>query len=153
VVAPMSLRERYRPIALASNMLVIGSFAVLIVLLGLDNALTVVNIAIGCAIILIANLLFVFSGMLTPALVAPGKIAFPLNFTLPLVYSAWCAVVAYLSWRIGNPLEPTLDAFQRFANHFKPIDFLWFPVVQCAVMTVSAVLNTRNPATESVDSA
>jgi hypothetical protein len=148
----MSLRERYRPIALASNMLVISSFLVLVTFLATNQRLSLVNVAIGCAIMLIANLLFVFSGILTPALVAPGRIVFPLNITLPLVYSAWGAVVAYLSWRIGSPLEPTLEVFRSFADLFKPSDLIWFPIVQCAVMTVAAAINSRNKTAESVDS-
>jgi len=148
----MSLRERYRPIALASNMLVISSFLVLVTFLATNQRLSLVNVAIGCAIILIANLLFVVSGILTPALVAPGRIVFPLNFTLPLVYSAWGGVVTYLSWRIGSPLEPTLEVFRNFADLFKPSDLIWFPVVQCAVMTFAAAVNSRNQPAESVDS-
>jgi hypothetical protein len=149
----VNLRERYRPIALASNMLVISSFFVLVVLLFTQQGLSLVNVAIGSAIILIANMLFVCSGILAPALVAPGRIVFPLNITLPLVYSAWGAVVAYLSWRIGNPLEPTLEVFRRFADMFEVGDLIWFPIVQFAVMTVAAVVNSRLPASESVDSA
>lgn len=147
----MNLRERYRPIALASNMLVISSFFVLVVLLATSQGLSLVNVAIGSAILLIANMVFVGSGVLVPALVAPGKIAFPLNITLPLVYSAWGVVIAYLSWRLGNPLEPTLEVFRRFSNLFEIKELIWFPIVQFAVMTIAAVSTARTPA-ESVDS-
>ena len=77
----MGLRERYRPIASASNLLVSSSFFVLLALLTINRGLTLVNLAIGCAIILIGNLLFVGSGIAAPSLVAPGKIVFPLNLT------------------------------------------------------------------------
>lgn len=149
----MNLRERYRPIALASNMLVISSFFVLVVLLFAHQGLSLVNVAIGSAIILIANMLFVCAGILAPGLVDPGRIVFPLNFTLPLVYTAWGTVVAFLSWRIGNPLEPTLEVFRRFAAMFEISDLIWFPIVQFAVMTIAAITNTRTTASESVDSA
>lgn len=147
----MNLRERYRPIALASNMLVISSFFVLVVLLATSRGLSLVNVAIGSAILLIANMLFVGSGVLVPSLVAPGKIAFPLNITLPLVYSAWGVVIAYLSWRLGNPLEPTLEVFRRFSLLFEVKELIWFPLVQFAVMTIAAISTARSPA-ESVDS-
>lgn len=147
----MNLRERYRPIALASNMLVISSFFVLVVILAISQGLSLVNVAIGSAIILIANIVFICSGVLVPSLVAPGRITFPHNFTLPLVYSAWGAVIAFLSWRLGNPLEPTLEAFRRFAEIFQWKQLVWFPVVQVAVMTVAAVANPKSQL-ESVDS-
>jgi hypothetical protein len=149
----VNLRERYRPIALASNLLVISSFFVLVVLLFMNQGLSLVNVAIGSAIILIANMLFVCAGILAPSLVEPGRIVFPLNFTLPLVYSAWGAVVAYLSWRIGNPLEPTMKVFRQFADLFEVRELIWFPIVQFAGMTVAAVTNSRAAASESVDSA
>lgn len=149
----MGLRERYRPIASASNLLVSSSFFVLLALLTINRGLTLVNLAIGCAIILIGNLLFVGSGIAAPSLVAPGKIVFPLNLTLPLVFSAWMAVVAYLSWRLGNPLEPTLEVFRRFADLFEATDLIWFPIVQMAVVTVAAIVNSRSTEAQSVDSA
>ncbi|MBC8066314.1 MAG: hypothetical protein H7Y17_15900 [Chlorobia bacterium] len=132
-------------------MLVISSFFVLVVLLATNNGLALVNVAVGSAIILIANMLFVGAGMLAPGLVEQGKIVFPLNITLPLVYSGWGAVVTYLSWRIGSPLEPTMEVFRRFADLFERSDMIWFPVVQFAVMTVAVVTNSKAPA-ESVDS-
>lgn len=147
----MNLRERYRPIALASNMLVIGSFFVLVVLLATNQGLSLVNVAIGSAIILISNMLFVCSGILVPSLVAPGRITFPLNLTLPIVYSAWGVVITYLSWRLGNPLEPTLEVFRRFASMFEWKELIWFPVVQFAVMSVAAISSSKGLA-ESVDS-
>ena len=148
----MGLRERYRPIALASNMLVASSFFVLLALLFANRGLTLVNVAIGCAIILIGNLLFVGSGIVVPSLVAPGRIVFPVNLTLPVVFCAWMAVVAYLSWRIGNPLEPTLDIFRRFAELFEITDLIWFPIAQIATMTAAAAINSRSPAPQGVDS-
>lgn len=147
----MNLRERYRPIALASNLLVISSFSVLIILLAVNQGLNLVNIAIGSAIILIANMMFVGSGILVPSLVAPGRLVFPLNLTLPIVFSAWAIVVANLSWRMGSPLEPTLEVFRRFANLFELKELAWFPAVQFATMTVAAVTNARTPS-QSVDS-
>jgi hypothetical protein len=139
----MNLRERYRPIALASNLLVVSSFAVFVVLLITNHGLSLVNVAIGSAILLIGNLVFVGSGIITPGLVAPGKIVFPLNLTLPIVFSAWCLVVAFLTWRIGNPLEPTIEPFRKFANLFDWIDLVWLPIVQCATLTVAAFANMR----------
>ncbi len=147
----MNLRERYRPIAVASNLLVISSFFVLVVLLGFNQGLSLVNVAIGSAIILIANMVFVCSGILVPSLVAPGQLVFPLNITLPIVYSAWTVVVAYLSWRMGSPLEPTLEVFRRFANLFELKDMIWFPAAQFVVMTMAAIVNARTPS-QSVDS-
>lgn len=147
----MNLRERYRPIALASNVLVISSFFVLVVVLATHQGLSLVNVAIGSAIILIANIVFICSGVLVPSLVAPGRITFPLNLTLPLVYSAWGMVIAYLSWRLGNPLEPTLEAFRRFAGIFQWQEIAWFPAVQFAVMTVAAMAGPKSEL-ESVDS-
>ncbi len=147
----VNLRERYRAVALASNLLVISSFFVLLVLLATNQGLSLVNVAIGSAIILIANVLFVSSGILVPGLITPGQITFPLNITLPLVYSAWGMVAAYLSWRIGNPLEPTLEAFRRFADLFDRTELVWFPIVQFAVMTVAAVTNARE-SRQGVDS-
>lgn len=149
----MNLRERYRPIALASNMLLISSFGVLAILLLKSQALVLINIAVGSAILLIGNMLFVASGVLTPGLLPDKRIGFPLNFTLPIVFSAWCLVVAYLTWRIGNPLEPTLEVFQRFAGLFETVDLVWFPVVQCAVLTVAALISPRMSSSQSVDSA
>ncbi|HJP83394.1 MAG TPA: hypothetical protein VJ835_07790 [Fimbriimonadaceae bacterium] len=140
----MNLRERYRPIALASNLLVVSSFAVFIVLLMTNHGLSLVNVAIGSAILLIGNLVFVGSGIITPGLVAPGKIVFPLNLTLPIVFSAWCLVVAFLTWRIGSPLEPAIEPFRKFANLFDWMDLIWLPIVQCSTLTVAAVANMRN---------
>lgn len=149
----MNLRERYRPVALASNILVISSFLVLVAILLIQRGLSPINVAIGSAIILIANMLFVCSGILAPSMMAPGRIVFPLNVTLPLVYSAWGAVVAYLSWRIGNPLQPTLEVFRDFARMFDTGQMIWFPITQFASLTVAAVTNSRATTSESVDSA
>ena len=124
----------------------------MVLLLMANQGLLLINVAIGSAILLIGNMLFVASGVLTPGLVPEGKIVFPLNLTLPLVFSTWCGVVAYLTWRIGNPLEPTIEIFRRFANLFEAMDLIWFPIVQCAVLTIAAVANARAQG-ESVDPA
>ena len=147
----MNLRDRYRPIALASILLVLSCFSVLLVLLAVNQGLSLVNVAIGSAIILIANMMFVASGILIPALVAPGRLVFPLNLTLPLVFSAWAIVVANLSWRLGSPIEPTLEVFRRFATLFELSELAWFPSVQFAVMTLAAFANARSMS-QSVDS-
>lgn len=148
----MNLRERYRPIALASNILVSSSFCVLAALLLLRGGLNLVNIAIGSGIILVSNLAFVGSGMATPNLVAPGKIAFPLNFTLPLVFGGWVAVVSFITWRIGNPLEPTLEVFQLFAAMFGPWDWVIHFSAQVLAMSISVARSNRPQLDEGVES-
>ncbi len=147
----MNLRERYRPVAQASNMLVISSFAALIILLIINQGLNLVNVAIGSAIILIANVVFLCSGILVPGLVAHATIVFPLNITLPIVYSAWCIVIAYLSWRLGNPLEPTLEVFRKFANLFETPQLFIFPATQILVLSLATLGNSKERA-KGVDS-
>jgi hypothetical protein len=148
----MNLRERYRPIALASNVIVVTTFGVLLLLLALGGGLSLLNTAIGCGLILIANLAFVASGMLVPGLVAPGRIVFPLNVTLPLVFSAWGTVVTFLTWRIGNPLDPTLEAFRAFANLFQPWKLALFPIAQIIAMTLAAATKSDGENEEAVES-
>ena len=146
----MNLRERYRPIALASNLLVITSFCVLVPLLAIHGGLSLINVAIGSGIILTTNLVFVVSGIFTPNLVPSARMAFPLNITLPIVFSAWGLVVAFFTWRIGNPLEPTLEVFREFAALFRPWEWGLFPLAQVIAMTI-AVANARKSNTEEVD--
>lgn len=139
----MNLRERYRPVALASNVLVLTSVGVLVSLLLAKGGLSLVNLAIGNGVILVANLAFVASGMLAPGIAAPGKIVFPLNVTMPIMFSAWELVVAFITWRIGNPLEPTLQVFREFEHLFKPIELALFPIAQFATMSLAAAANAR----------
>lgn len=148
----MNLRARYRPIALASNVLVITNFGVLIVLLLINDGFNLINIAIGSGVILVANLAFVASGVIAPSLVAPGKILFPLNITLPLVFSSWAAVVAFFTWRVGNPLEPTLSVFRRFADLLDPWELALFPLAQIATMSLVAASNARDAKKGEVES-
>ena len=140
----MNLRERYRPVALASNVLVLTSFGVLVSLLLVNGGLSLVNLAIGSGVILVANLAFVASGMLAPGIAAPGKIVFPLNVTLPIIFSAWELVVAFITWRIGNPLEPTLQVFREFEILFKPMELALFPVAQFVALSLAAGTNSRS---------
>lgn len=139
----MNLRERYRPIAFASNILVTSSFFVLVIVLLAQHSLGLVNVALGSAIILIANLLFIASGMIMPGLVAPGTVRFPLNFTLPLVFCGWGIVASFLAWRLGNPLEPTLPAFRRFSELFGPLQAAAFPIGQIVALSIAIVVVSK----------
>ena len=140
----MTLRERYRPIALASNVLVITSFCILVPLLAVHGGFKLINVAIGSGIILTTNLLFVAAGVFTPGLVPEKRIVFPLNVTLPIVFSAWGLVVAFLTWRIGNPLEPTLAVFREFADLFQPWEIALFPIAQMVAMTFPAAKKSKS---------
>lgn len=139
----MALRERFHSIAAMSNLLVSTSVFTFVLLLARSGGVTLLNLAISLGLVLITNFLFVLTGLLVPSLAAPGRLVFPLNLTLPLVFSSLGIVVAYLGARIGNPLEPAVEPFRRFAGNFREMDILWFPLVQIATMTVSMNLVGR----------
>ena len=147
----MNLRDRYRPIAFASNILVTSSFIVLVILLLGERSLGLVNVALGSAIILIANLLFIASAMVVPSLLGTSGVRFPLNFTLPLVFCGWGIVASFLAWRLGNPLEPTLPAFRKLSELFGPAQALAFPVAQVAALSL-AIFFTRESKPGRVES-
>jgi hypothetical protein len=147
----MNLRDRYRPIAFASNILVTSSFVVLVILLLAERNLGLVNVALGSAIILIANVLFIASAMAVPSLLGDGSVRFPLNFTLPLVFCGWGIVASFLAWRLGNPLEPTLPAFRKFSEIFGPLQIAAFPLAQIVALSL-AICFTRETGSGRVES-
>lgn len=148
----MTVSERYRPLAAASNHLVFSSFGTLVIFLLVARQLSISNLAIGSGVILISNLIFIGSGMLTPGLVAPGRMTFPLNATLPLVFCGWICVVVALTGRLGNPLESNLVAITDFLAIFKTQDILWFAAAQAGALSWSVFVSGRRQEGEGVDS-
>lgn len=53
----------------------------------------------------VAAMLFVLLVFTMPALIAPGRIRFPLNVTLPIVYTLLIVMVAMLVLRVGSGLS------------------------------------------------
>lgn len=149
----MTVSERYRPLAAASNLLVFSSFATLVIFLLVARQLFIANLAIGTGVILISNLIFIGAGMLTPGLVAPGRMTFPLNVTLPLVFCGWICVSVALASRLGNPLESNLEVINSFFTIFKTQDILWFAAAQACALSLSILVSGRRTERESVDSA
>jgi len=148
----MTVSERYRPLAAASNVLVFSSFATLVIFLLVARQLSIANMAIGTGLILISNLIFIGAGMLTPGLAAPGRMSFPHNMTLPLVFCGWMCVSVALASRLGNPLESNLEVVDSFFALFKNWDILWFAAAQAGALSLSIFVSGRRPESESVDS-
>lgn len=90
-----------------------------------------------------AALLFVGSTLLFPNLLAPGRIAFPLNITLPVVYALLTRVSVVL-W-----VSPTSAAFAPFDPMMPAL--MWsrtdalavVALLQCAVLSTLVVAKNR----------
>jgi|GEM_PF-3636635 len=131
----MTLRERFGALAYVSNFLVVGSLAILAVLLLRSGALSVTNAAIGAGWVVLTNFLFVAAGLCLPWLVGTGSMRFPVNVTAPVVFSALGFLVAYLCWHTGSPLESAIEPVRKFADSLRWSDAIWFPVVHSAILT------------------
>lgn len=65
--------------------------------------------AVALGVPAVAWLLLVLLACILPSLVAPGRLAFPLNFTLPIVFTALTFLVHGLVMRSGSTLTAPPD--------------------------------------------
>ncbi|MBN9503547.1 MAG: hypothetical protein BGO01_19525 [Armatimonadetes bacterium 55-13] len=148
----MGLQERFRIVSAASNYLVVSSFLVLLALLLRSGGVSLANVAIGTGIILIANFVFVMSGLVAPEMMGNGRIQFPMTLTLPIVFTAWLLVVFFLAGRTGNPLESTVEPIKKFENCFRVYDLAILLIAQFLSFAVGRRRHPDDPAPRSVDS-
>ncbi len=144
----MSLRERFGFLASVSNYLVVSSFAILALLLLRSGALTIANAALAAGWVVLTNFLFVIAGICLPPLVGTGHTGFPVNVTVPLVFSGLGFLVAYLSWHTGSPLESTVEPIRRFAEGLRWSDAVWFPLIQSAILSIRGMLRREDDPVE-----
>lgn len=86
-----------------------------------------------------ASLLFVAAAMFAPGLLAPRRLAFPLNVTLPIVFAALvrASVVLWLSPQ--SAVFATQEALRPAMVWTRPFPLIYAAVAQCFVLSCFAL--------------
>jgi len=90
-----------------------------------------------------AALLFVASGLGFPNLMSPGRLAFPLNLTLPVVFALLIRVSVILWASPSSAAFRTLDPLMPALSWAQAGPLAISALVQCAILSVFAVAANR----------
>ncbi|MGV3614642.1 MAG: hypothetical protein ACO1SV_04820 [Fimbriimonas sp.] len=90
-----------------------------------------------------ATLLYVLMTFLVPSLLAPGRIAFPLNLTLPVVYAALTVASVVLWTTTGSAVFQVPDVLQVAQLWKQPATLVIVGIGQAITLTALGFLSRK----------
>jgi len=91
----------------------------------------------------LATVFFLLTAFNVPGLLAPGRLVFPLNITLPLVYAAFVVLTEMLLTSTGSSLIIPFDRMRVAALWATPEALLLVAFSQCLCLTGLAMLKAE----------
>ena len=91
----------------------------------------------------VAMALFLATSLLVPSLLAPQRMVFPLNFTLPPVFAAFTVLSVMLLTSTGNSLIVPYDRVRAAMFWASPYVLLLVTISQVLCLTLLALLNGK----------
>src|SRR5262249_26987041 len=131
----------------SSSALFICGAAFAVISLYLQGERSIVALVVATSLPAAASLLLLVVGLLIPGVYAVGKLAFPLNITLPIIHSSMVFMLAELTRGSFGVLRPPqqLEAALRWDN----IGFLGMCVIfQILLLSALVAMRSHTPPSE-----
>lgn len=127
-----------------AGILLVGAAGLAIFHLWKQGIVNLVQVALVLAMPMTATAMFLLAVWLVPALLAVGRIRFPLNFTLPLTFASllFAATHLFSTWT-GSSLVATPEMVRTALFWGQPRALVLTAVIQFACLSLIAVLRAE----------